>query len=309
MHSTESVDLWLLRAGRDGAAVAQLLAFRSRVLQGASASAPTHLYATKWERRGTSGSVEHASRSQAAAICVANALGVSGTVTRGTSLARHANHPPIALVASVGSSGVSQVAALPALEGALLLLLAQATAVAASAVWLLSRGVLRSSSAASTSQVAHAGAWGLSRAVRQEAPATAVLMCVELGERAGVSSQPHAPLGALLAPSALDGEHELALDGSSQYAPRLGRAAPSLSGPVRLHFASRGAVSNLSIQPQPPLALPSALSPHELADGDSPHTTSVHKLRYAKHQWSDMDRRRVRTPRARCPPPLGRGPC
>ena len=45
-------------------------------------------------------------------------------------------------------------------------------------------------------------------------------------------------------------EPEIALSRASRRVPRLCEAEPSLAGPVRLHFDSRGAISNLKVVPQ-----------------------------------------------------------
>ena len=55
-------------------------------------------------------------------------------------------------------------------------------------------------------------------------------------------------------PALLQGELELALDSTQLRVPRLDDPALSLSQPIRLHFDSRGAVTNLSIAAQVPPA-------------------------------------------------------
>ena len=105
-----------------------------------------------------------------------------------------------------------------------------------------------------------AGVWGLARAARAELVCTA-LACID----AGAASDPYGSSctgSALLFSALLTHESELALDGGCGYVPRLCRAASSLYGPVQLAFTSRGAVSNLRVQPQLPLSCPSLVPFH-----------------------------------------------
>ena len=123
-----------------------------------------------------------------------------------------------------------------AVEAALALVQMQAAAAQTVTVWLLTSGTQPAGRGAT-----RAGLWGLGRSARAEASLS--LVCVDA-----------TPLSAWAGVPLLN-EPEWTLTGRSRYVPRL-QAAPSLPhGPFRLHLLSRGAISNLCIQPleQPPL--------------------------------------------------------
>ena len=107
----------------------------------------------------------------------------------------------------------------------------QLAALADSNVWLLTTG-----------SPEHAGSWGFSRSARAEASLPLVSMQAPL-------------LAVALACGASLTEPEATLNERKSCAPRLKTLSPSLDGLVRLHFHARGAISNLFLEPQPPLAL------------------------------------------------------
>ena len=123
--------------------------------------------------------------------------------------------------------------ALSALEVALALVQTWATMVGVPQVWLLTHG------AHLGHHPAHAGSWGLARSARAEASVTVV--CID------------APVHLACARSLL-AEPEVALRDRA-CAPRLEMAPISFDGLVRLHVTSRGAISNLLLEPQPALPL------------------------------------------------------
>jgi acyl transferase domain-containing protein/NADPH:quinone reductase-like Zn-dependent oxidoreductase/acyl carrier protein len=115
-------------------------------------------------------------------------------------------------------------------------------------VWLVTCGGFGARSAA-TGMPAHAGVLGLARQARSEAPTScAAVIDVDTCATPGIAvSKIAASLGLCYAGLP---EPEIALDGVVHRVPRLAAAAVSLSGPVRMHFDARGAVSGLRIVPQ-----------------------------------------------------------
>ena len=94
-----------------------------------------------------------------------------------------------------------------------------------------------------TGSPGQAGSWGLARSARAEASLPLTSMYV-----------PRMTAALTMAPT-LD-EPEAALRERTSYAPRLRTAPPALDGLVRLHFHTRGAISNLFLESQSAIASP-----------------------------------------------------
>ena len=110
---------------------------------------------------------------------------------------------------------------------------AQVATAASSTVRLLSSGTQSAVRSGGT------GEWGLARSVRAEAWVR--LQCVD------------AASPTVCALRLADAEVEAVQCHQTLLAPRLKTAPPSLESLVRLHFHSRGAIDNLSIELQSPL--------------------------------------------------------
>ena len=213
---TESMNLWLLRGAGSGGSAAQLLGFRSRVLQAAVPSSSSHLYVAEWERCGDAQPTK-------------GRLAAASTVMVGFGGAQRGRGSPLegehidasSLVLCVGATLMS---ALSMVELELPLLLGLSLAGEAVPVWLVTHGAMRPTAAEHAAQPMAVGSWGAARSARLEVP-SAQLACIDLDGATQLSERLCA--GAWLLCSS---EPELALKGRLPYAPRLGRAAPSLSG-------------------------------------------------------------------------------
>ena len=144
----------------------------------------------------------------------------------------------IAASATATQRASGELTPLFALAAALVLVQAQASSSPAFPVWLLTTGAQL---AKGMPNPAHAGSWGLGRSARSEAslPLQSIDSVGALAVERGLS------LGA---------EPEGFLHEHTTCVPRLKTAPPLSDGLVRLHFHSRGAISNLFIEPLPPFA-------------------------------------------------------
>ena len=140
------------------------------------------------------------------------------------------------VAAAVSSRGTVPLAVL---ESAFSLVQTRAASeVPPSPLILLSKGGKASRCDASSTR--HAGAWGLARVARSEAQLP--LLCH------------HAPARLELECRIETGEPERLARAGQWVAPRLSATAlPAAGDRVRLHFHSRGAISNLFVEAQPPL--------------------------------------------------------
>ena len=107
---------------------------------------------------------------------------------------------------------------------------------------LLARLGDREGPAGAARSPAHAGSWGLARSARAEA--SLPVQCIDGTVASAFDFEPSE-----------SAELETVLNAGAVRLPRLATAAASVGGLFRLHFHSRGAISNLFVEPQP--ALPS----------------------------------------------------
>ena len=124
---------------------------------------------------------------------------------------------------------------LVAVELALVLAQVQAATFPSPTAWLITSG------AQTSTRPQHAGAWGLGRTVRSET--ALAYQCID-GDLATAQTLGLSPVQPLAEPEAV-------LQQDLVFVPRLKSAPPSTAGLVRLHFHSRGAVTNLFCEPQP----------------------------------------------------------
>ena len=190
--------------------------------------------------------------------------------------AAHRDPPPAPSVARIGPGVL--VSALACQQGVMLQRLLAVAATSLGLIqmstrrsvpaWLFSAG-MQSAGLAGASQPSHAGTHGLARCGRQEPAALLrfldgddiccalsmdgddICRALSMRQLLGVAvSQEAARAAAPEQPCEL----EMATDGMPLRVPRLGGPSLSVSHPVRLHFDSRGAVTNLSIAVQIPRA-------------------------------------------------------
>ena len=236
------------RLGGDGSSVwlrsaqqpaAQLDGLQSRPLQSGVAAAvglAQQLYVTAWVGLA----VAAPARSALLALETAGRVALEPAV-EGSPRAAAVPRTQSGLLVALGGVRDGVLSSLSLLECAVALLLAQ-HASERCAVWLLTCG----SEPTRASQPAHAGLWGAARASRQESPLS-LLSCVDAAAAVGAATA----AGSRLPFAAGGDEREAVAEGRLLHAPRLERAALSLSGPVRLHLSARGALANLRVEAQP----------------------------------------------------------
>ena len=195
-----------------------------------------HLYATDWVVINQTKAAERKDR--VLLITHGDSMGCARLSSRTT---------PEELAAEVQGGGWSRIVAMTAtqhgvlaaiplfvLETALTLVQTPVATAPAPSLLLLTRG------AQGASRPAHAGSWGLARSARTEA--SVPVLCVDGG----------APSAFTLAASLAEPEVAMQLD--TCYSPRLKAKSPLLDETIRLHFHSRGAISNLFLEPLPAFA-------------------------------------------------------
>ena len=219
----ESMEAVSVRLGALLAPQAQLDDFKTRALR---LEAPTqrHLYVTEWRTLDATDGI-------AASPMLMISTDLAGITGKRRVVGRERLESGLVASLAVVAQRVSPVP-LSTLEVALALAQAQAALAYAPSVWLLTRGAPPSESAM------HAGSWGLMRAVRAEA---SLPLCCSVATT----------LSAFKRCASLT-EPEVVLHVRGACTPRLQTAAPTLSGLMRLHFHSRGAISNLFLESLPP---------------------------------------------------------
>ena len=214
----------------------QLDGFKSRALRSAEALPQRHLYVTMWHH------VEVSCGAGAAVLVIGDWTSAccQACVVKGSDVTR-----PLAAVvvpSATGGDRCTLPASLSALECALVLAQLQLSTMAVPKVWLLM-------SACSYD----AGALGMSRSARTEA--SMPLACIDAAVSVALT------IGLSVA------EPEAMLRKLCSYAPRLQSAPTGSIGPMRLHYHSRGALSNLVGEPQSPLQIFSVVTMVETGMG------------------------------------------
>ena len=205
---------------------AQLDGYKSRTMR-AQPPTPRNLYLTEWI------AVDALELSSSTVVMVG---GNEAAMVRNRTAAVLAAADYAFVVALATPRASFALLSLCALELALTLVQSQAGTTAAPKVWLLTTGVYGGSG---TSASSHAGAWGLARSARAEA--SVPLFCTDAPMRLALTRGPPLP------------EPEAVLHEHAACVPRLQTAPQWIDGLVRVHLHSRGAVSNLFIEPLPAL--------------------------------------------------------
>ena len=246
-----------MTSGNSGAPTRlRLEGFETRLLKGAGALAagapppPQPHYVVAW--RALEGSVALDASHAPCALVLAG-----GTADRDPPLAPSAvrSAPSVLVCALACRQGVTLQWALAVAATSLALL--QMSMRRPVPTWFFCAGT-QSARLAGASQPSHAGTYGLARCARQES--AALLRCIDgdAGSRALSSGQMLrigvAQEASRAAAPAEPCELEMAADGMLLRVPRLDDPALPVSHPIRLHFDSRGAVTNLSIAVQIPRA-------------------------------------------------------
>ena len=216
--------------------------FKVRVLR-ATPTAQRHLYMCGWR----SFEVPAAASAAPAPALVVGAGGFGRAVRHEKYWGRAVGAALLTMVVSVAAvrSANDEVRALSVLEAAVVLVqslvvLAQSQAAREApppAVYLLTLGC----ASGGVQCDAHAGAWGMARSVRAEAELA--VRCFDATLALVIES---APLMVT--------EPEAIFCAGARLVPRLQAVSAPMDSVVRLHFHSRGAISNLFIEPQPALA-------------------------------------------------------
>ena len=115
-------------------------------------------------------------------------------------------------------------------------------------VWFFTAGTLRTASQQKVEPV-HAGAWGLGRTARAEVMLQ--VRCVDVDRSTGLAALADIVRGCAVADTS---DPEAALRAMARHVPRLAYASQPLPGTLSLAYLPRGALSNLTIEPQPAFA-------------------------------------------------------
>ena len=225
--------------------------FETRALKAGAAARPAapkrHLYVTAWTARALSADAgpEAAAASSLVLSGAVSSVASGAGATRATAAA--AGGPrSVAFAAGVGGARAERDSL--AVMAAAFDIVRAHTAKVALPVWLLTSRAFGARPSGGSGASAHAGMMGLARQVRSEAP-TCRLPVIDLDAAAAVAGSAAAAAMLGLGYSGLP-EPEVAFDAGRPRVPRLAEAPGSISGPVRMHFDARGAVSNLRIVPQ-----------------------------------------------------------
>ena len=247
-QSASTTRVALVSQSRRGGGGAHLSGFETRALKaGCAEEAPAMatLNVTAWTARALSAD---AGPEAAAASSLVLSGAVSSVVSgAGATRATAAGGPrSVAFAAGVGGARAERDSL--AVMAAAFDIVRAHTAKVALPVWLLTSRAFGARPSGGSGASAHAGMMGLARQVRSEAP-TCRLPVIDLDAAAAVAGSAAAAAMLGLGYSGLP-EPEVAFDAGRPRVPRLAEAPGSISGPVRMHFDARGAVSNLRIVPQ-----------------------------------------------------------
>ena len=203
---------------------AQLEGFKTRALRAAVPSYHRNLYATGWHTLNAD--TERRSMATLMLRSADSLPDIEGEQRK----AMGASGDWVAIVAA--TPGHACLTPLTALEVALALAQAQTAAAAVPSTWLLTTSTSLSA--------AHAESWGLARSARAEVPVR--LGCIDASTSDALTHE--VPIM----------ETEAVVHSHTSFAPRLQPTPPLATGLVRLHFHTRGAISNLFLEPLLPLA-------------------------------------------------------
>ena len=238
----QSADAALVRLEDTAGAVgAHLDGFRSRVLR-AAGSRMRHLYTTAWEERG------------GATACPARRelllVGLGRAVSTAYPSVQSWCSSMTAVAVMVGTTAARRGPALCVMDAALQLLSALVGAMSASAVWLLTVGAQPSTTTVRRLRPEDSGPWGLGRSSRVEAP-TARIGCIDVS---GAPLHEQDSVWQCMLSGGVEGvpfEYEHSCVSGSGRIPRLAAATPLPPSSLRLHLHTRGAITNLIVEPLP----------------------------------------------------------
>ena len=239
--------VWLasLCKGKGDSPMVRLDSFESRVLKAMTApvvaTRQQHMYVTQWEAQDAAACDDHAA-SLALTGSEANLGERSGE--HGVADTSHASR---SLLFSLPLGSPPGTGVLPALDVAFDIVKQQLSSRPVSA-FLLTAGT-QYATTTTAARPAHGGLMGLARTVRSEQP-SARISSIDVSAASHTSVEEALALGICSTWSGEQLEVEVAVGKRLRRVPRLAEAALSNTGPIRLHFDARGAISNLRIAPQ-----------------------------------------------------------